>query len=70
MGLSVRLIGTMIEGFKAMVHEPGAPRCLVATLENRKLERRAAQRIIGKLGFVHIGTTATGEPILQYHLTA
>lgn len=68
-GLNVRLMETMIEGFKTMAHEPGAPRHLVATLENRKIERRAAQRIIARLGFVHVGTAATGELIIQSDLT-
>lgn len=69
-GLNVRLMETMIAGFKAMAHEPGAPRHLVATLENRKIERRAAQRIIARLGFVHVGTAASGELIMQCALTA
>ncbi|HEY8682924.1 MAG TPA: hypothetical protein VIM06_07115 [Rhodanobacter sp.] len=67
-GLNARLMQTMIEGFKSMVHEPGAPRRLVATLENRKIERRAAQRIIARLGFVHVGTAATGELVMQCDL--
>ena len=69
-GLNARLMETMIEGFKTMVHEPGAPRHLVATLENRKIERRAAQKIIAKLGFVHVGTADTGELVMQCDLTA
>jgi GNAT superfamily N-acetyltransferase len=69
-GLNVRLMETMIEGFKTMIHEPGAPRHLVATLENRKIERRAAQRSIARLGFVHVGTAATGELVMQCDLAA
>ena len=69
-GLNTRLMETMIEGFKTMMHEPGAPRHLVATLENRKIERRAAQRIIARLGFVHTGMAANGELIMQCDLTA
>ena len=69
-GLNVRVMETMIEGFKAMVHEPGAPRRLVVTLENRKIERRAAQRIMGRLGFVHAGTVANGKVLMQRSLTA
>lgn len=69
-GLNARLIEAMIEGFKTMVHEPGAPRHLVATLENRKFERRAAQKIIARLGFVHVGTAATGELVMQCDLAA
>lgn len=69
-GRNVRLMERMIEGFKTMVHETGAPRHLVATLENRKIERRAAQRAIARLGFVHVGTAATGELVMQCDLTA
>jgi GNAT superfamily N-acetyltransferase len=68
-GLNIRLMETMIDGFKKMMHESGAPRCLVATLENRKIERRAAQRTMARLGFVHIGTAATGELVMQCDLT-
>jgi GNAT superfamily N-acetyltransferase len=69
-GLNVRLMETMIEGFKVMVREPGAPRCLVATLENRKIGRRAAQRILARLGFVHVGVAANGEHVMQCILTS
>ncbi len=69
-GLNARLMETMIDGFKTMMHEPGAPRHLVATLENRKIERRAAQKIIARLGFVHVGTAPTGELVMQCDLTA
>jgi hypothetical protein len=68
-GLNVRLMETMIEGFQVMVREPGAPRHLVATIENRKIERRAAQRILARLGFVHTGTAANGELVMQRSLT-
>lgn len=69
-GLNARLMETMIEGFKTMMREPGAPRHLVATLENRKIERRAAQKIIARLGFVHVGTATTGELVMQCDLMA
>jgi hypothetical protein len=68
-GLKVCLIERMIEGFTKLAHEPGAPHRLVLTIENRKLERRAAQRILGRLGFVHIGTAANGELVMQRALT-
>ncbi|OOG57255.1 hypothetical protein [Rhodanobacter sp. C03] len=69
-GFNVRLMETMIEGFKAMMHEPGAPRRLIVILENRKIERRAAQRIMGRLGFVHAGTAPGGKVVMQCSLTA
>jgi GNAT superfamily N-acetyltransferase len=68
-GLNIRLMETMLDGFKKMAREPGAPRSLVATLENRKIERRAAQRTIARLGFVHVGTAATGEVVMRCDLT-
>jgi hypothetical protein len=64
-GLNVRLMERMIEGFSALAREPGAPRRLVATIENRKLERRAAQRILSRLGFVGVGTAANGEMVIE-----
>lgn len=60
----------MIEAFTALAHEPGAPQRLVATIENRKLERRAAQRILARLGFVHAGTAPNGELVMQRDPTA
>jgi L-amino acid N-acyltransferase YncA len=68
-GLNVRLMERMIEGFTALAREPGAPHRLVATIENRKLERRAAQRILARLGFVHVGTAPNGELVMQRNLT-
>jgi len=68
-GLNVRLMERMIEGFTALAREPGAPHRLVATIENRKLERRAAQRILARLGFVHVGTAPNGELVMQRGLT-
>jgi hypothetical protein len=67
-GLNVRLMERMIEGFTALAHEPGAPHRLLATIENRKIERRAAQRILAKLGFNNVGTAANGELIIERHL--
>ena len=68
-GLNVCLMERMIKGFTALAREPGAPHRLVATIENRKLERRAAQRILARLGFVHIGTAPNGELVMQCALT-
>lgn len=69
-GLNVRLMERMIKGFEGMAREPGAPRRLVATIENRKMERRAAQRILAKLGFIHVGTASNGELVMQLGLMA
>jgi hypothetical protein len=68
-GLNVRLMKTMIEGFELMAREPGAPRHLVATIENPKIQRRAARRILARLGFVHVGTAANGQFVIQRSLT-
>ncbi|MEW9573834.1 hypothetical protein ABQJ54_18945 [Rhodanobacter sp. Si-c] len=69
-GLNVQLMKRMIEGFEALAHEPGGPRRLVMTIENRKLERRAAQGILARLGFVHDGMAPSGELIMQRTLIA
>ena len=69
-GLGSRMAERMIEGFTALAHEPGAPQRLVVTIENRKLERRAAQRLLAGLGFVRVGTAPSGEWIMQRSLTA
>jgi L-amino acid N-acyltransferase YncA len=69
-GLNVRLMERMIEGFTALAREPGGPHRLVATIENRKLERRAAQRILARLGFVHVGVAPNGERVMQRMLVA
>lgn len=69
-GVNVRLMERMIEGFAEMAREPGGPQRLVATIENRKLERRAAQRILARLGFAHVGVAANGELIMQRMLVA
>jgi hypothetical protein len=68
-GLNVCLMERMIEGFTALAREPGAPHRLVATIENRKLERRGAQRILARLGFVHVGAAPNGELVMQRVLT-
>ena len=70
LGLNVRVMETMIQGFKAMMHERGAPRRLIVTLDNHKIERRAAQRIMGRLGFVHAGKAPSGKFIMQCNLTS
>jgi hypothetical protein len=67
-GLNVRLMEKMIEGFKGLARENGAPGHLIATVENRKLERRAIQKILAKLGFIHTGRTASGELVIQRSL--
>ncbi|MFC3653083.1 GNAT family N-acetyltransferase [Dyella humi] len=69
-GLNVRMMERMIEGFKVLAREPGGPHRLVATIENRKLERRAAQRILARLGFVHVGVAPNGEQVMQRMLAA
>lgn len=67
-GMNVRLMKQMIEGFTALAREPGGPQRLVVTIENRKLERRAGQRILARLGFVHVGVAPNGEQVMQRHL--
>ena len=67
-GLNVRLMEKMIEGFKGLARENGAPGHLVATVENRKLERRAVQKILAKLGFTQAGRTVDGELVIQRSL--
>ena len=69
-GLNVRLMERMLEGFIALAREPGAPQRLIATIENRKLERRAAQRILARLGFTNIGTAPNGERVIERRLMA
>ncbi|GLQ90700.1 GNAT family N-acetyltransferase [Dyella flagellata] len=70
MGLNVQLMERMIAGFMAFAREPGAPQRLLATVENRKLERRGAQRILTQLGFAHVGVAPNGEWIMQRTLVA
>lgn len=65
LGLNRRLIRTVVDGFEAMASQPGAPRRLIITLENRKLERKAAQRGLARLGFVQAGTTPNGEVVIE-----
>lgn len=67
-GLNVRLMEKTIEGFKGLARENGAPGRLVATVENRKLERRAIQKILAKLGFTQAGRTVDGELVIQRSL--
>lgn len=67
-GLNVRLMERMVEGFIALSREPGAPQRLIATIENRKLERRAAQRILSRLGFADIGIAPNGERVIERKL--
>jgi hypothetical protein len=67
-GLGRRLTKHTIEGFSALAREPGAPQRLVATIENRKLERRASQLILARLGFSSVGTAANGEMVIERRL--
>ncbi len=67
-GLNVRLMECMIEGFSALASEPGAPQRLVATIENPKIRRRGAQRILSRLGFVPTGTAPNGEMVIERKL--
>jgi hypothetical protein len=67
-GLNVRLMERMVEGFVVLAREPGAPQRLIATIENRKLERRAAQRILSRLGFANVGTAPNGERVIERKL--
>lgn len=69
LGLNRRLIKMVIAGFEAMAHQPGAPCRLIATIENRKFERPAAQRGLASLGFMHVGTAPNGEITIQRLLT-
>jgi GNAT superfamily N-acetyltransferase len=67
-GLGRRMMRTVIEGFQALAREPGAPQRLVATIENRKIEGRGAQRALAHLGFECTGRTARGELLIQRRL--
>lgn len=69
-GLGRRLMARMIEGFTALASEPGAPQRLVATIENRKLQRRGAQRLLAQLGFAQVGVAPNGELVMQRSLRA
>lgn len=68
-GLNVRLMERMIEGFSALAREPGAPLRLIATIENPKIRRRGAQRILAGLGFIKTGTSPGGEMVIERRLT-
>lgn len=70
MGLNARMLKRMTEGFSALASEPGAPQRLIATIENRKIERRGAQRTLARLGFVNIGTAPNGEMMIERQLSA
>lgn len=69
-GFNVRLMRRMIEGFEAMAVEPGAPQRLLATIENKKIERRGGLRLLASVGFEPIGRTAQGELLIQRRLKA
>jgi hypothetical protein len=70
MALKVRLLQHTINGFLALASEPGAPHRLVASIENRNIERHGGRRLLAKLGFVFMGTAPNGEHIIQRELTA
>jgi len=67
-GFNVRLMRRMIEGFEAMAAEPGAPRRLLATVENKKIERRGGLRLLASVGFAPTGRTAQGELLIERRL--
>lgn len=67
-GFNVRLMRRMIEGFEAMATEPGAPCRLLATIENKKIERRGGLRLLASVGFAPIGRTVQGELLIQRRL--
>ncbi|UPG94007.1 GNAT family N-acetyltransferase [Luteibacter aegosomatissinici] len=69
-GLGVRMMRRMIRGFEALATEPGAPRRLIAGIENRKIERRGGMRLLAGLGFVSIGKTAEGGELVERTLTS
>lgn len=69
-GRGRRLMQRMLEGFQMLAREPGGPHRLVATIENRKLQRRGAQRVLTQLGFVQVGIAPNGELVMQRSLLA
>jgi len=68
MGLNVRLMEQTINGFQALASEPGAPNRLMATIENRKIERHGGRRLLARLGFAFTGTAPNGEQVIQRDL--
>lgn len=68
-GLNVRMMRKLIEGFEVLASEPGAPRRLLAIIENRKIERRGGQRLLASIGFSPAGRTPGGELLIQRWLT-
>lgn len=67
-GLNVRMMRTVIAGFQAMAGEAGAPRRVLATIENQKIEGPGGRRLLHGLGFEAIGRTPGGELIIQRQL--
>jgi hypothetical protein len=67
-GFNVRLMRRMIEGFEALAGDAGAPQRLLATIENKKLERRGGLRLLASVGFEPVGRTAQGELLIQRRL--
>lgn len=68
-GFNVRIMRRMIEGFEALAGEPGAPQRLLATIENKKIERRGGLRLLAGVGFQPIGRTPQGEMLIERRLT-
>ncbi|WP_445144987.1 hypothetical protein [Dyella sp. Tek66A03] len=67
-GFNVRMMQRMIEGFEALIGDAGAPQRLLATIENKKLERRGGLRLLASVGFEPVGRTAQGELLIQRRL--
>jgi hypothetical protein len=67
-GFNVRLAQRMIEGFEALAGDAGAPQRLLATIENKKLERRSGLRLLANVGFEPVGRTSQGELLIQRRL--
>lgn len=64
-GHNMRLMRRMIQGFEQLAKEPGAPRRLLAGIENPKIERRAGLRLLAALGFHVIGKTQEGGALIE-----
>jgi hypothetical protein len=69
-GHNMRLMRRMIQGFEQLAMEPGAPRRLLAGIENPKIERRGGLRLLAALGFHVIGQTPEGGALIERMLIA
>ncbi|QDE41027.1 GNAT family N-acetyltransferase [Luteibacter pinisoli] len=67
-GLARRMVRRMVEGFEALASEPGAPKRIVANLENEKIARRSGLRLLASVGFAPVGMTAQGEVLIERRL--